>query len=90
MNFPLKSKRRASDETAVQEEMYVTVSQEKYTIKGKTEKTNVGFKYESQIKSGRKDDSDHGNGFMTVLLHTKATLATPLRVTAGIHLWSEG
>ena len=78
MNFPLKSKRKASDETDVQEEMYVTVIQEKYTIKGKTEKTNVGFKYESQIKSGRKDDSDHGNGLMTVVPHTKATLAIPL------------
>ena len=78
MNFPLKCKREAFNETDVQEEMHVTVHQQKYSNKGKTEKTNVNFKYEPQIKSGRKNDSDPENGFMTLLLHTKATLAVPL------------
>ena len=73
----MKCKREAFDETDVQEEMHVIAHQEKYSSKGKTEKTNVDFKYEPQIKSGRKDDSDPENVFMTLLLHTKATLAAP-------------
>ena len=75
MNFPLKCKREAFDETDVQEEMHVIAHQEKYSNKGKTEKINVDFKYEPQIKSGREDDSDPENRFMTLLLQTKATLA---------------
>ena len=73
----MKSKKEAFNETDVQEEMHVTVNQEKYCNEGKTEKTNVGSKFEPQIKSGRKDDSDPEDGFMTLLPHTKATLVVP-------------
>lgn len=74
-NGTLKVKEQASDEAEVQGELSVVVSQERYTRKAKAEKTNLGFKYVSQIKSARKNAPDYGAWFMIGQLHTRATLA---------------
>lgn len=42
------------------------------------ERTKVDFKYDSQIKSARKDHFNSGNWFMALLLHVRTTLAMPL------------
>lgn len=89
MNFTLKAKGEVSDDTDVQWERHVTVSQKRHTMKEKIEKINVGFKHESHIQSASKDDFDCGNWFMTLLLHTKATLAVPVFATARVNVWTE-
>lgn len=61
----------------------------RHTMKEKIEKINMGFKYDYQIQSASKDDFDFGNGFMTLLLRRRATLAVTVFATARVKVWTE-